>query len=854
MKKTLFAVLAVPLLFCACNFQNLTVPKEVEVKTGATYEFNLLKLDSTKQEWLDFSKYLDIGKMISGQSEGSGSSSGLSLEILNYNDGSDYQQLLMHMPLQKIDFNIGEQFKNMDFSKQIQGFDLNEEIVIPKLTGLNQEKEIDLTNLQNTINGAVSFGGVSAPSLSVLFVSGSYFDSVEYTSGSIEVAPYDGGTLTGTVSLCDGETVISSATFSDNKANLPLEGRTIKSSGMKIKFSDPTGTQFKAIIKNGKIHIATGVTIPDGQVTVTKPKVSFDMPLSSNIKQCVVDNGSIKVEFPTPTNWQPANVINIYPITISGGLDINIPDGNPVSLNNKVLVPSAIEATADVDLNLTDATIDFSNPPKLKVILEIGEITPTVQLPDSYQASYDKDDISLAELAKYVTSISLNPSGFDVTVKNNLPAVAENEISLTMSSTFLGMASTTEEFAAGTTTSEPAHYLGTAQSNKAITAGSNMDIHASIGLPDYDSSEKTITVHNVAPDHTYGIEIKVTPVFDWTSAKVQLADAANTKVEGVFESNLNKADLFKAFGESFASYADKIQFSKLPLYIYAQLPDLELFEHASFGGTIKAYYGKKDASPVKTPDSAEETLLNGNISLVGMPELTQNSEGFVTANLGTGSINFEKAFNIPAPDTIRDGDSLILDYSIKLNGAEDGELEIFKADLEKSTDTSISLDIVLLLTLQFNVTDDIPINLMEIMNKDDGSGTPKTDQEKDLFKRAEKTSMADYQKYLDVVKSAEIELAKPVFPFKSSGGLSLKVDWGKGQRTECVLKDNTNALIAVNPSTLLDTYPLEPAINLVIGKGTFGLPRQMDMKAQVKLRVKAEGPIQIYPFAGQEAN
>ena len=50
MKKTLLAVLAVPLLFCACDFKNLTVPKEVEVKTCETYEFNLLKLDSKKQE------------------------------------------------------------------------------------------------------------------------------------------------------------------------------------------------------------------------------------------------------------------------------------------------------------------------------------------------------------------------------------------------------------------------------------------------------------------------------------------------------------------------------------------------------------------------------------------------------------------------------------------------------------------------------------------------------------------------------------------------------------------------------------------------------------------------------------
>ncbi len=855
MKKTLLAVLAVPLLFCACDFKNLTVPKEVEVKTGATYEFNLLKLDSKKQEWLDFAKYLDIGKMITGEGEGSGSSSeAAQFELLKYNDGGDYQQLLMHMGLQKIDFNIGDQLSNMDFSTQIQGFSVKEDIVIPNLTGLNQEKEIDLTNLQNTINSAVSFGGVSAPSLSVQFVSSSYFTSVEYTSGSIEITPLNDGELTGTVNLCNAEdVVVSSASFNNNKANLPLNGVIITKTGMKIKFTTPTGTEFKALIKNGVINTAEGVTIPDGQVTVTKPNVSFDMALSDNIKQCEINAGTIKVELIT-TGWTDG-AIDIYPITISGGLDITIPDSNSKSLVGQVLKPSAIQATADVDLNLTGATIVFANPPKLKATLVINEITPTVQLPDSYQNSYNQPDISLEELAKYVTKISLNPSGFDVKVNNNLPAVAENKISLTMSSSFLGMASETKEFAAGTTTTEPARYRGTEQANKDIASNPHMDIQASIVLPGYDNGEKTITISNVAPGQTYGIDIEVTPVFDWTSAIVKLADAANTNIEGVFESNINKAEIFKAFGETFANqYADKIQFAKLPLYIYAQLPDLELFEHASFGGTIKAYYGKKDANPVKTPESEEKSLLNGNIKLVGMPELTQNSEGYVTANLGSGSINFEDAFNLQAPASIRDGDSLCLDYSIKLNGAGDGELEIFKTDLEKATDTSISIDIVLLLTLQFNVTEDIPINIMEIMKKDDGSGTPKTDQEKDLFKREQATSMDDYKKYIDVVKSAELEFAKPKFPIKSSGGMSLTVDWGGGERTECVLKDDVNAVIKVNPSTLLNRYPLEPAINLVIKKGDFGLPRQMDMEAKLKLRVRAEGTIPVYPFSEQEAN
>jgi hypothetical protein len=293
---------------------------------------------------------------------------------------------------------------------------------------------------------------------------------------------------------------------------------------------------------------------------------------------------------------------------------------------------------------------------------------------------------------------------------------------------------------------------------------------------------------------------------------------------------------------------------------------MDMFRNASFGGTIKAYYGKKpeneneqDEEHAKATGSPQTVLLDdATIKLVGMPALTQNKDGYVTAALPGTGIDFAQAFNLAAPDNLPDGNSLCLDYNIGLKGANNGAggtgITITPNDLKNVSSTSISIDIVLLLTLQFNVTDDIPINIMEIMKKDDGSGTPKTDQEKDLFKREQATSMDDYKKYIDVVKSAELEFAKPKFPIKSSGGMSLTVDWGGGERTECVLKDDVNAVIKVNPSTLLNRYPLEPAINLVIKKGDFGLPRQMDMEAKLKLRVRAEGTIPVYPFSEQEAN
>lgn len=870
MKKTLFlAFLVVPLLFCACGFDNLTVPKEVEVRTDATYEFYLAKLDSKKQEWLDFSKFLDIGKMITGDEDGSSGSSENQFNLYKYNNGSsDYQQLLMHMPLKEVNFDLGEQFKDMDFSKQIQGFNLHEEIVIPKLENLNQETEIDLTDLQNTINNAVSFGGASAPGdLGVTFASSSYFDEVTYTSGSIEVSPFEGGNLIGTVSLYQGSSLVSSGTFINNVAKIDLTGKTLKSSGMIIRFDNPTGTVFKAIIKDGKIHTATDVTIPAGQVTVENPTVSFNMDMSENIKECTVDSGTIKVDF-TTTGWSDG-AINVYPISTSGGLELSIPDNTEMSINTKVLKPTTIQATANVSLNLSHATIVFANPPKLKVTVNIGEISPTVKLPADYENHVDKP-CSLKDLAQYINSITLDPSGFDVTVTNTLPE--GNDITLGISSTFLKMDSpgVSHSFPSGSNAVEKS-YRGTAATTNAVTETTNVDIDATITLPGYveNGTEKTIKITKVEPNKTYTIDIQVNPVFNWTEANVLLKDTSSeqTNIKGIFESNMNKAEMFKAFGDSFADYADKIEFASIPLYFYAQFPDLDLFKNAGFDGKIEAYYGKKPENGVeankantKISNSPEKIIQDGTIELKPMPKLEKNQEGFVTAKLTGNYIDFKDAFNLKAPENLPEGAALCLDYDIKLSGADNNGgagIKIHPDDLQGLEGSkSIKVDIVLLLTLQFNITEDIPMNLLEMMNKDSesGSGT-KTDAEKDLFHRESATTAEDYQKYIDVVKSAELEFTKPKFPFITTGGMSLKVDWGNNEKSECILKDGVNAVVAVNPSTLMKQYPLEPNIEIVIGKGTFGLPRTMEMQAGLKIRVKAEGPIQVYPFDGsKEAN
>ena len=54
----------------------------------------------------------------------------------------------------------------------------------------------------------------------------------------------------------------------------------------------------------------------------------------------------------------------------------------------------------------------------------------------------------------------------------------------------------------------------------------------------------------------------------------------------------------------------------------------------------------------------------------------------------------------------------------------------------------------------------------------------------------------------------------------------------------------------IEPGKLLaaENYPLEPEVELCIGKGSFSIPRRLDLGGTLKLGVTAKGQIQVFPF------
>ena len=149
------------------------------------------------------------------------------------------------------------------------------------------------------------------------------------------------------------------------------------------------------------------------------------------------------------------------------------------------------------------------------------------------------------------------------------------------------------------------------------------------------------------------------------------------------------------------------------------------------------------------------------------------------------------------------------------------------------------MNIIMLMTMDFNVTDPVDIDMLAFANKKDG----------DLLGRSEATEAS---KYLDVIKSATISIEKFMLPM--TGDISLSID-SKGDGTDVVKKAVGNGetySIEVNPKEMLSTYPYSPNIKFVLEKGNFGILRTMPISGKIKLRVKAKGDIPIFSFAEQE--
>ena len=838
MKKTgkcLFASAALFILLTGCvQFQNMTVPKKVQVKTTAEYNFTIAEFEK------DFSDKLSAAEIQE--------SMGGSLEFYDYNPGGnqEVQQYLLRMPLEEVPLDFGSYMESIDIGKNLDAMNFEQDIPIPNLQ-LNAEQEIDLEILNTMMIGLlavkgnigtgpqkVNFEGFSTVSIS----SGKLTINTAGANGTVKLYSASGLTQAG----CSSANLIATGTLKSGKVVFDLSGKTLYANGTYIDFvDDNTNQEFGGTLnETAKISKVTGLTQADK--TIKLDPVSFKgAGESSPVKECVFsDESKLSLNITTP-NWDGVTITKN--IKLSGGLDLTFSGSETESLKNKKYTNQDIILEPELTLKFSDATIDFTTKPKYELSSDIkGFKSVTVKLPEGVKTSFDVKQELPSSAATMVKEIVWNAgSGIEIEYSNTLPD--GNDMKMTASSGFIGLTSQTKTIeTTNDIEKKTIQFYSDAEKIISIDKNTKVDFSATLQLPKYNEKENTITISGVKPGESYKIAMKITPVFDWKSITIDTTALNDTGVSGNMAVDFNPKTLLSSLDSMLDSsgtnkISDKIDLSKLELKLFCERPDYESFKNVQFTGKI---------SLGGTSDDGEN--LNNSTYILGSkteeqqlmfskePALVKDSKGTVISDLtGVQCVGTNLASTI---NSITGTEKLGLNYSLKLTGTDGNtDLKLTKKDLKNSSNTSLKITAMIILPLELKVTEDYPVDVMKMAGK---AFNPSDSTEPDLLGRTEfSSSGGTMEKLMNIIENVSVTYAPSKKPIIGNAEIKIDLD-GTGKKFEEKSISINGGIYTEKPKMIVEN-PVKPSVNVVLKQGELKIPREMSFKTRLDLQIKTNG-------------
>ena len=838
MKKTvkcLFASAALFILLTGCvQFQNMTVPKKVQVKTTAEYNFTIAEFEK------DFSDKLSAATIQS--------SIGENLEFYDYNPGGNekVQQYLLRMPLQEVPLDFGSYMESIDIGKNLDAMNFEQDIPIPDLQ-LNAEQEIDLEILNTMMIGLLAVKGNTGTGPQKVNFTG--FSTVSISSGKLTI---NTASANGTVKLysasgltdagCSSATPIATGTLKSGKVVFDLSGKTLYAKGTYIDFVDDNSNhEFVGTLnETAKISKVTGLT--QGDQTIKLDPVSFKgAGESSPVKKCVFsDDSKLSLNITTP-EWKDVTITKN--IKLSGGLDLTFSGSETESLKDKIYTNQDIILEPELTLKFSDATIDFTTKPKYELSSDIkGFKSVTVKLPEGVKTSFDVKQELPDSASSMVNQIVWNAgSGIEVEYSNTLPA--GNDMEMTASSEFIGLTSQTKKIETTTVTEKKRiQFHSDAKKITSISNATKVDFSAKLELPGYKDTENTITISGVTPGESYKIAMKITPVFDWESITIDTTALDKTGVSGNMAVDFNPAKLLSSLDSMLESsgnskISEKIKLSKLELKLFCERPDYESFKNVQFTGKIGLGGISDDGENLKNPtyilgsETEDKPLMFSN-----EPVLEKDSKGTVISDLtrvqcvGT---NLASTIN-----SISEPEKLGLNYSLKLTGTDGNkDLKLTKDALKNSSKTSLKITAMIILPLELNVTEDYTVDVMKMAGK---SFNPNDSTEPDLLGRTEfSSSGGTMEKLMNIIENVSVTYAPSKKPIIGNAEIKIDLD-GTGTKFEEKSISINGGIYTEKPKMIVENA-VKPSVNVVLKQGELKIPREMSFKTRLDLQIKTNG-------------
>ena len=838
MKKTvkcLFASAALFILLTGCvQFQNMTVPKKVQVKTTAEYNFTIAEFEK------DFSDKLSAAEIQK--------SIGETFEFYDYNPGGnqEVQQYLLRMPLEEVPLDFGSYMESIDIGKNLDAMNFEQDIPIPNLQ-LNAEQEIDLEILNTMMIGLLAVkGNIGTGPQKVNFKG---FSTVSISSGKLTI---NTASANGTVKLysasgltnaeCSSATPIATGSLKSGKVVFDLSGKTLYANETYIDFvDDNTNQEFVGTLnKTAKISKVTGLT--QGDQTIKLDPVSFKgAGDSSPVKECVFsDDSTLSLNITTP-EWKSVTITKN--IKLSGGLDLTFSGSETESLKDKIYTNQDIILEPELTLKFSNATIDFTSKPKYELSSEIkGFKSVTVKLPEGVKTSFDVKQELPSSASSMVKEIVWNAgSGIEIEYSNTLPA--GNDMKMTASSDFIGLNSQTEtiETTPGTE-KKKIEFHSDAEKTTSISNATKVDFSAKLELPGYKDTENTITISGVEPGESYKIAMKITPVFDWESITIDTTALDEKGVSEKMAVDFNPKTLLSSLDSMLdpsgnSKISDKIDLSKLELKLFCERPDYESFKNVQFtgkiglGGTSDDGEHLNNATYILGSKTEDHQLIFNN-----EPVLEKDSKGTVISDLaGVPCVGMNLASTI---NSISESEKLGLNYSLKLTGTDGNKnLTLRKTVLNNSSNTSLKITAMIILPLELKVTEDYTVDVMKMAGK---SFDPNNSSEADLLGRTDFSSLGGtMEKLMNIIESVSVTYAPSKKPIIGNAEIKIDLD-GTGTKFEEKSISINGGIYTEKPKMIVEN-PVKPSVNVVLKQGELKIPREMSFKTRLDLQIKTNG-------------
>lgn len=839
MKKIFFGISAI-FIFCLLSCKGITLPDSVAVKTDANYKFDILKIEKNLNE------YLSAEKLFPEEENDT-------IKVYNYNpDGkSEKTQLLISVPIQEIPLDFSEYLDSLNLNDSLSSMSINKSFTVPKVD-FSQSQKMDLSEIDDKINALVAFTGISGENEDITFAFNEYssdsFDSITYSYGAIGVS-CPGQTPGSTVTLNTGDVSIR-GTFDSNGTAILSSDReiTFYKTGMKISFSGQSGLYF-----GGKISDSSEIKSVKGLTLSNNIKIpldqTFEVSSDSSLKSCVIGEGILTTNVKFGSSWT-GQTLSFDNADISGGLNISDISNGTTDLSGKTFTPENIKVSGDVYATFANANLDFENIPDVVVACKIESLkSATVILEEDYKADFTENQKLPDEVTKLVKKIIWMKAGVKISSTSNLPDGNDIKFSKVESNFF-----NIHETGKPLTTGNPLEIYCVEETETLISTDSVVDFAVSLELPNYDATEKTVTVQNIKPDTEYKIAITVEPTFDWLKILISPSASETSTKSDKISTGFSMASLFDELDKNLKlgeenSFKKNVDIKSIPTYLFCNLPSV-LGDAAKFEGKIKAFIGDSSANSL-TSDG--EIYILGDGSKKGEmgsstePKFDFNESKEVTNNLesitATASVDFAKLIN--TSKNYADS-SICLEYDLSLS-SNTGDLLIGNPNhkdklsgekvLDLSENNTISVTAMMIVPFELQIAKSMNIDFMNFIKSDSET------ENSDLFGRTEASDLSKIEKYLDVIKTMSVTYAPTKLPFGSENAINLSIEIPSIEyKKDLSLSEGT---LELNPKEILETYPLEPKISATIPKGDFWIPKDISLATHIILGIQTDGELKI---------